>query len=80
LPTWYGSAPGGGHAFAGGDFAGAGAGSGGLFSSSSIPDFGGMMSALGSIGTAPSSSGGSGGGGFGGGGSGGGGGGSGGGF
>ena len=79
LPTWYGSAAGGGHAFGGGDFAGAGAGSGGLFSSSSIPDFGGMMSALGSIGSSPSSSG-SGGGGFGGGGSGGGGGGSGGGF
>jgi hypothetical protein len=78
LPTWYGSGAGGGHAFAGGDFAGAGAGSGGLFSSSSIPDFGGMMSALGSIGSAPSSSGS--GGGFGGGGSGGGGGGSGGGF
>jgi uncharacterized membrane protein YgcG len=79
LPTWYGSAAGGGHAFAGGDFAGAGAGSGGLFSSSSIPDFGGMMSALGSVGNAASSSS-SGGGGFGGGGSGGGGGGSGGGF
>ncbi|HET7031097.1 MAG TPA: TPM domain-containing protein [Candidatus Limnocylindrales bacterium] len=82
LPTWYGTSAGGGHAFAsgGGDFAGASAGSGGLFSSSAIPDFGGMMSALGSIGNAPSSSGGGGGGGFGGGGSGGGGGGSGGGF
>ena len=78
LPTWYGTAPGGVHGFAGGDFAGAGPGSGGLFSSSGIPDFGGMMSALGSIGNAPSSSGS--GGGFGGGGSGGGGGGSGGGF
>jgi hypothetical protein len=78
LPSWYGTTPGGGHAFAGGGFAGAGAGSGGLFSSSGIPDFGGMMSALGSIGNAPSSSGS--GGGFGGGGSGGGGGGSGGGF
>jgi uncharacterized membrane protein YgcG len=78
LPTWYGTAPGGIHGFAGGDFAGANAGSGGLFSSSAIPDFGGMMSALGSIGNAPSSS--SSGGGFGGGGSGGGGGGSGGGF
>jgi uncharacterized membrane protein YgcG len=81
LPTWYGTSAGGGPAFAGGgDFAGAGAGSGGLFSSSGIPDFGGMMSALGSIGNAPSSSGSGGGGGFGGGGSGGGGGGSGGGF
>jgi uncharacterized membrane protein YgcG len=80
LPAWYGSAAGGGSGFAAGDFAGAGAGSGGLFSSSSVPDLGGMMSALGSIGNAPSSSGGGGGGGFGGGGSGGGGGGSGGGF
>ena len=59
----------------------AGAGSGGsLFSSSAIPDLGGMMSALGTIGNSPSSSGGGGGGGFGGGSSGGGGGGSGGGF
>jgi uncharacterized membrane protein YgcG len=58
------------------------AGSGGsLFSDSGIPDVGGMMSALGTIGNSPSSSGGgSGGGGFGGGGSGGGGGGAGGGF
>ncbi|MEO8437764.1 MAG: TPM domain-containing protein [Chloroflexota bacterium] len=58
------------------------AGSGGsLFSDSGIPDVGGMMSALGTIGNSPSSSGGgSGGGGFSGGGSGGGGGGSGGGF
>jgi hypothetical protein len=45
----------------------------GLFSGSAIPDFGGMMSALGSIGNSPSSSG-SGSGGFSGGGSGGGGG------
>ena len=79
LPAWYGSASGNASGFASGDFAGAGDGSGGLFSSSSVPDLGGMMSALGSIGNAPSSSGG-GGGGFGGGGSGGGGGGSGGGF
>jgi uncharacterized membrane protein YgcG len=80
LPTWYGTGSGGGSA-ATGDFAGAGAGSGGLFSSSAMPDFGGMMSALGSIGNSPSSSSGGGsGGGFGGGGSGGGGGGSGGGF
>ena len=57
-------------------------GSGGVFSSSAVPDLGGMMSALGSIGNSPSSSGRAavGGGGFGGGGSGGGGGGSGGGF
>jgi hypothetical protein len=52
----------------------------GLFSSSGIPDFGGMMSALGTIGNSPSSSGSGGGGGFSGGSSGGGGGGSGGGF
>jgi uncharacterized membrane protein YgcG len=58
----------------------AAAGSGAsLFSASAIPDFGGMMSTLGTIGNSPSSSGGSGGG-FGGGSSGGGGGGSGGGF
>lgn len=81
LPTWYGTSPGGGTAgFAGGDFAGAGSGSGGLFSSSSVPDLGGMIAALGSIGNSPSSSGGGGSGGYGGGGSGGGGGGSGGGF
>jgi uncharacterized membrane protein YgcG len=73
LPAWYGSGSGGGTATA---FA---AGGGGLFASSAVPDFGGMMSALGTIGNSPSSSGGSGGG-FGGGGSGGGGGGSGGGF
>jgi len=78
LPTWFGTGSGGGTAGFG-DFAGAGSGSGGLFSSSAMPDFGGMMSALGTIGNSPSSSGG-GGGGFGGGGSGGGGGGSGGGF
>jgi len=81
LPTWYGTSPGGGSAgFAGGDFAGAGSGSGGLLSSSSVPDLGGMIAALGSIGNSPSSSGGGGSGGYGGGGSGGGGGGSGGGF
>jgi uncharacterized membrane protein YgcG len=84
LPTWYGSSAGGGASGFAGDFAGAGPGSGGLFSNSGVPDFGGMMSALGSIGNSPSSSGsggsGGGGGGFGGGGSGGGGGGSGGGF
>jgi hypothetical protein len=87
LPTWYGTASSAGGNAAGfaGDFAGAGPGSGGIFSNSGVPDFGGMMSALGSIGNTPSSSGsggsgGGGGGGFGGGGSGGGGGGSGGGF
>jgi hypothetical protein len=79
FPTWFGSGSGGA---ATGGFAGADGGSGGLFSSSAIPDFGGMMSAIGTIGNSPSSSGsgGSGGGGFSGGGSGGGGGGSGGGF
>jgi uncharacterized membrane protein YgcG len=67
LPLWYRGGSGAG-------FGGAiGGGGGGLFSSSGVPDLGGMFSALGSIGSAPSSSGG-GGGGFGGGGSGGGGG------
>ena len=79
MPGWYGTMGGGGGGlgFASGDFAGANPGSGGLFSGSAVPNIGGMMSALGSIGSAPSSSGG---GGFGGGGGGGGGGGSGGGF
>jgi uncharacterized membrane protein YgcG len=73
FPIWYGSG-------AGGDADGlAAGGGGGLFSSSSIPDIGGMMASLSTIGNAPGGSGG-GGGGFGGGGSGGGGGGSGGGF
>jgi uncharacterized membrane protein YgcG len=58
--------------------AGAGGSGGSLFSNSGIPDIGGMMSSLGTIGNAPASSGG--GGGFSGGGSGGGGGGAGGGF
>jgi Predicted membrane protein (DUF2207) C-terminal domain len=82
VPTWYGTGAGGASGFAsGGDFAGANAGGGGVFSSSAVPNLGGMMAALGSIGNSPSSSGSSGGGGgFGGGGSGGGGGGSGGGF
>jgi hypothetical protein len=69
------------------DFSGAGGGAGGaagfapgVFSSSVVPDFGGMMSALGTIGNSPSSSGSGGSGGFSGGGSGGGGGGAGGGF
>jgi uncharacterized membrane protein YgcG len=74
VPTWYGAGGGGG---GGGDFAGASSGSGGIFSSSAVPNLGGMMAALGTIGNAPSSSGS---GGFGGGGGGGGGGGSGGGF
>jgi len=76
LPFWYmGSSP----SYGGG---GGGGWAPGLMSSSPIPDFGGMMAALGTIGNSPASSGsgGSGGGGFGGGGSGGGGGGSGGGF
>jgi uncharacterized membrane protein YgcG len=76
LPGWYAGPDGGS-----GD-GGLGGGSGGwapgLMSGSAIPDFGGMMSALGTIGNSPSSSGS--GGGFSGGGSGGGGGGSGGGF
>jgi uncharacterized membrane protein YgcG len=71
LPIWY---HGGGDGAGGGAFAGGG----GLFSSSALPNFDGMMSALGTIGNSPSSSGS--GGGFGGGGSGGGGGGAGGGF
>jgi uncharacterized membrane protein YgcG len=75
FPTWY-------HTSSGAGFASTGVtGSGGsIFSGSGIPDIGGMMGALGTIGNSPSSSGGSGGGGFSGGGSGGGGGGAGGGF
>jgi uncharacterized membrane protein YgcG len=81
MPIWYGSAAGGGAQGFAGDFAGSASGGGGLFSSSAVPDLGGMMSALGTIGNSPASSGsGGGGGGFGGGGGGGGGGGSGGGF
>jgi hypothetical protein len=74
FPTWY-------HNSSGQSFAsGAAAGSGGsIFSGSAVPDLGSMMSALGTIGNSPSSSGGSGGG-FSGGSSGGGGGGAGGGF
>ena len=66
LPGWYGSTSSSG----GGGYQGVAPG---LFAGSAIPDFGGMMSALGSIGNSPSSSG-SGSGGFSGGGSGGGGG------
>ncbi|MBI3749173.1 MAG: DUF2207 domain-containing protein, partial [Chloroflexi bacterium] len=73
FPVWYQGS--GGHSLAGATAAGSGAG---LFSNSGIPDIGGMMSSLGSIGNSPASSGG--GGGFSGGGSGGGGGGAGGGF
>jgi hypothetical protein len=73
LPAWYGSSAGSGSS---GGYAGIAPG---LFSSSGVPDFGGMMSALGSIGNSPASSG-SGSGGFSGGGGGGGGGGAGGGY
>ena len=66
LPGWYGSTA----TSSGGGYQGVAPG---LFAGSAIPDFGGMMSALGSIGNSPSSSG-SGSGGFSGGGSGGGGG------
>ncbi len=70
-PLWLGSSPGSMAAADGGDIF---AGSGGIFSSSGMPDIGGMFSAIGSVGSSPPSS--SGGGGFGGGGGGGGGGGS----
>jgi hypothetical protein len=73
FPAWYGTS----QSFAGG---GLGGGGGSAFSASAVPDFGGMFSALGTVGNSPSSSGSGGGGGFGGGGSGGGGGGAGGGF
>ena len=69
MPLWYRGHD--GSAFAG---TGGSGSDGGLFSSSGVPDLGGMFSALGTVGSAPSSSGSSGGGGFGGGGSGGGGG------
>jgi uncharacterized membrane protein YgcG len=71
FPLWYGSSAG------VGGFSAGSATAGSLFSSGGIPNIGGMMSALGTIGNSPSSSHG---GGFGGGGSGGGGGGAGGGF
>lgn len=77
MPAWYLAGAGG----TGGGWGGPGGGwAPGLMSSSPIPDFGGMMAALGTIGNSPASSGGAGGGGFSGGGSGGGGGGAGGGF
>ncbi|MGH2464520.1 MAG: DUF2207 family protein, partial [Candidatus Limnocylindrales bacterium] len=67
FPIWYGSsALGGGLGGFGGGAAGAPAAS--IFSSGMIPNVGGMMAALGTIGSSPSSSGGGGGGGFGGGG------------
>jgi hypothetical protein len=76
FPAWYRTSD--GSSFASGVAAGSG---GSIFAGSAVPDLGGMMSALGTIGNSPSSSsGGSGGGGFSGGSSGGGGGGSGGGF
>jgi uncharacterized membrane protein YgcG len=74
FPAWYRTSD--GSSVAGGLAAGSG---GSIFSGSAVPDLGGMMSALGTIGNSPASSG-SGGGGFGGGSSGGGGGGAGGGF
>jgi hypothetical protein len=67
LPAWYGTSTGSGLS---GGYAGMAPG---LFSGSALPDFGGMMSALATIGNSPASSG-SGSGGFSGGGSGGGGG------
>ena len=72
FPAWYGGSGGQGFANTGGG--------GGIFSSSGVPNLGGMMAALGTIGNSPASSGSSGGGGFSGGGGGGGGGGAGGGF
>jgi hypothetical protein len=75
MPLWYSSG-----AVGGADQGGGGGWAPGMMSSSPIPDFGGMMAALGTIGNSPSSSGSGGGGGFSGGSSGGGGGGAGGGF
>ena len=60
LPVWYGSGLGSGGSSGPGGIAP------GLFSSSAVPDFGGMMSVLSSIGNSPSSSGSGGGGGSGG--------------
>jgi uncharacterized membrane protein YgcG len=75
LPLWYGTG-----GLTGRGDSGSGGWAPGMMSSSPIPNFGGMMAALGTIGNSPSSSGSGGGGGFSGGGSGGGGGGAGGGF
>ena len=82
LPLWYMAGPGGGPGGGGGGSNASGGWAPGMMSSSPVPNFGGMMAALGTIGNspAPSGSGSGGGGGFGGGGSGGGGGGAGGGF
>lgn len=77
VPSWYGSAA--GFTGAGSTSPGPASGTAGLFSSSALPNLGGMMAALGTIGATPGASG-AGGGGFSGGSSGGGGGGSGGGF
>ncbi|HEX5466420.1 MAG TPA: TPM domain-containing protein [Candidatus Limnocylindrales bacterium] len=73
IPVWYGSGGSGGHSFASTSGA-AGGLAPGLMSTSAVPDIGGMMAAISSIGDVPSSSGGGGGGGggFGGGGAGGG--------
>ena len=75
FPAWYTTSD--GSSVASGIASGSG---GSIFSASGVPDIGGMMSTLGSIGDSPSSSGSGGGGGFSGGSSGGGGGGAGGGF
>jgi uncharacterized membrane protein YgcG len=75
VPLWYGGWASSGASTGGGRLGGLAPG---LMSSSALPNFGGMMAALGTVGTTPSSSGGSGG--FGGGGGGGGGGGAGGGY
>ena len=75
FPIWYTTSS--GQSFGSGLASGSG---GSIFSGSAVPDLGGMMSSLGTIGNSPASSGGGSGGGFGGGGSGGGGGGAGGGF
>jgi hypothetical protein len=53
FPAWYGAS---------GSFSGGTGAGGSVFSGSAIPDFGGMMGVLGSVGNSPSSSGGSGGG------------------
>jgi uncharacterized membrane protein YgcG len=67
FPAWYRGSD-------GTSMASGASGGGGIFSSSGVPSIGGMMAAMGTIGSAPSSSGSGGGGGFGGGGGGGGGG------
>jgi uncharacterized membrane protein YgcG len=64
FPVWYGLEGSGGRA----SWGGSGGGGGSIFSGSAVPNVGGMLAVLGSVGNAPSSSGGGGGGGFGGGG------------